>query len=354
MLPRLKKGARATLCERAAELLALWVKGKSPATCRAYAADLAAFAAWGGASSSDEATAALLTLGPTKANAAVEEWRNEMVGRVAPRTIARRLSTLRSFVRHAQMKRACNWTISVKAKGARGFTKDTRGPRPREVGRVIARCERATTEPSWARRSNGAQAVRDLAVLLLLCDSGLRRAEVCTLHVRHVDLAVGMVQIAAKGGGDDDREWWPVSYRAQRALRHWLGYRGARPGPVFTRNCYGFYGDDAIDGSTVYRIVRRRAAACGFAGWRPHALRHTGVTVIKRKTGDLELAQRFGRHASPATTSRHYVDAEPDELRQLVEAVAAACSVDRRHASARRLPRGVRPRSPVPSHAQHG
>ena len=363
MLPRLKRSARETLCARAAGILATWVAGKSPATCRAYAADLGAFASWAGAASTDEAVAAFLALGPGKATAAAERWRGSMDG-LAPRTVARRLATLRSIVRQAKRQGATHWTLDVDGPKIRGFTRDTRGPATSHVARVVASLAWGLREAAngygWLG-SPAAAAVRDLAVILLLNDSGLRRSEVCSLHVRHVDLDRAMVQPAEKGA-HGARQWWPISRRAAAALAAWLTYRTRAPGPVFIGThglSPGVAPRDGLTPSAVYRIVRRRAEAVGLHGFRPHGFRHSAITEIQRTTGDLVLAQRFGRHASPATTSAHYVDAEPEHVRQLVEIVAAASSgasgsgssPGSRHASARRDPRGVR--SPDPSQAQH-
>jgi site-specific recombinase XerC len=47
--------------------------------------------------------------------------------------------------------------------------------------------------------------------------------------------------------------------------------------------------------------VQRRA---GFDRLYPlHAIRHSAVTNVYRRTRDLFLAQRFARHASPLTTT---------------------------------------------------
>lgn len=346
MLARLTPGSRASLCARAAAILETWTAGKSGATCRAYGSDLEAFAAWAGAASSDEALAALLALGPGKAAAAAERWRGSMA-ELAPRTVARRLATLRSVVRAARRQGAVHWTLDVEGPTVRGFMRDTRGPRPAAVARVIGPLEaeiRHWNGAGWLG-SRGSAAARDLAVILLLNDSGLRRSEVCSLHVRHVDLDEGMVQIAEKGSRGA-RQWWPVSARATVALARWLEYRTRAPGPVFLGThglSPGIAPRDGLTPSGVYRLVQRRAAAVGLRGFRPHGFRHSAITEVQRSTGDLVLAQRFGRHASPMTTAAHYIDAAPEHVRALVELVAAASSSPAsRHAAARKRPRGSR------------
>ena len=36
-----------------------------------------------------------------------------------------------------------------------------------------------------------------------------------------------------------------------------------------------------------------------------HALRHTAITNVRRKTGDIRIAQKVARHANIATTTRY-------------------------------------------------
>ena len=49
---------------------------------------------------------------------------------------------------------------------------------------------------------------------------------------------------------------------------------------------------------------RKWQVKAGFDRLYPlHAIRHSAVTNVYRKTRDLFLAQRFARHASPLTTT---------------------------------------------------
>ena len=43
-----------------------------------------------------------------------------------------------------------------------------------------------------------------------------------------------------------------------------------------------------------------------------HVLRHTAITIVRRKTKDIRVAQRFARHASITTTTiyDHVADEE--------------------------------------------
>ena len=63
-----------------------------------------------------------------------------------------------------------------------------------------------------------------------------------------------------------------------------------------------------VNGLTSRTILRERRSdspwKAGFDRLYPfHALRHTAVTNVYRRSRDLFLAQRFARHLSPLTTT---------------------------------------------------
>ena len=69
----------------------------------------------------------------------------------------------------------------------------------------------------------------------------------------------------------------------------------------------------------LWREWQRRS---GFARLYPfHAIRHSAVTNVYRRTRDLFLAQRFARHASPLTTTV-YTHPGDDEMRQQLKGLS--------------------------------
>ncbi len=291
------------------------LEGKAPLTQAAYLADLRAFAAWAGFATPGDAVGAFLELEHGQGHAAATTWRGELEAQgLAPRSVARKLSSLRAVVRSAKRQGVVEWSLDVDGPKIRGFVQSTRGPSPEDVDAVITALEDA------GREAGGQFALRDLAILLLLHDSGLRGSEVCSLELRHLDLAAGLVRVAEKGGGGARIEW-PISNRAKRALGRWLKARGKRAGPVFCGVGVG-RGTRGIGRKTVWRRVVQWAERCGFEGWTAHGLRHAAITKLHHETGDLERARRFARHRDPATTSAHYIDAEPDQVRADVAVVS--------------------------------
>lgn len=291
------------------------LEGKAPLTQAAYRADLRVFATWAGFGTAGEGLGAFLELEQGQAHAAAMAWRGDLEDRgLAPRSVARKLSSLRAVVRSAKRQGVVSWLLDVDSPKIKGFVRDTRGPSPAHVDAVIAALEEA------ARAGGGQLALRDLVILLLLHDSGLRGSEVVSLEIRHLDLAAALVHVAPKGGGKS-RIWWPISPRANRAMGRWLKARGRQPGPVFCDVGVG-RGSRGIGRKTVWRRVIQWAEQSGFEGWTAHGLRHAAITKLMQATGNLERARRFARHVDPATTSAHYIDTEPDAVRADVAIVS--------------------------------
>jgi len=123
---------------------------------------------------------------------------------LAPATVNRRLAALRSLVALARTLGLVGWTLEVGSVKAERY-RDTRGPGVAAVRRLLAAVE-GRVDP---------KALRDRAILRLLFDLGLRRAEVVGFDLEHLDLAAGTARAPRRG------DWWRrstgVSYRRARS-----------------------------------------------------------------------------------------------------------------------------------------
>ena len=136
-------------------LYAEFLAGRSPNTLNAYAQDLAAFAASQGAGSAGQALEALIALRAGEGNSRLLAWRAAMLeAGLAPATINRRLSAVRSALRFARTIGATTWVPEISGLKAQTY-RDTRGP-----GLVGTRALLVA-----ASEKSPAKAARDVAII---------------------------------------------------------------------------------------------------------------------------------------------------------------------------------------------
>jgi integrase/recombinase XerC len=266
---------------------------------RAYAGDLEHFRAFVGVATSVDAATLLVTRTHGEANALVFSYRAHMIGRVpklAPATINRRLAAVRSLVKLARTLGLVDWALDVPNLPSQAY-RDTRGP---NYAAVRAMLEAGDTHDARAIE------LRDRAILRLLHDLALRRAEIVSLDVEHVDLQGETVLVLGKG--HVERESLTLPAPTVDALRAWVDARGAEPGPLFMRLDRARRRDHTgarLSATALYRMVRKRGERVG-ARARPHGLRHAAVTrALDLTHGDIRSVQRFSRHRDPRTLLRY-------------------------------------------------
>lgn len=148
-------------------------------------------------------------------------------------------------------------------------------------------------------------AVRDKALVLLMVDSGLRRAEVCALNWDDIDFTSGLVRVRL-GKGRKDRSA-VIGAKTRRAL---LAYRRTlqeAKGAVFQTD-----EGNRFTGSGLLAIFRRLKKKTGIQV-SPHALRRTFVILSLRAGMDPLHLQRLGGWAS-LDLVQHYAQLEDIDL----------------------------------------
>jgi len=161
---------------------------------------------------------------------------------------------------------------------------------------------------------------RNLALLTMLADTGVRLNEVLQVDVGDVDLASMSIRIRYGKGGRE--RLVPVGRVLHRALRRWIEVRGLSNGEhalfVSRSGC-------RLHRRTVQRIVEEAGKRIGFAGLHAHLMRHSCATLYLQNGGNVFALRQLLGHSSLSTTQRyvHMVGTA------LIEAHGRASPVDR-------------------------
>jgi integrase/recombinase XerC len=227
----------------------------------------------------------------------VRAYLASLFGRCSASTIARKLSSLRSF------------GAFLVRRGLREDNPVRLVKMPRQV-RTLPRflSEEEAAAVMAAPDPDGALGARDRAILELLYGSGLRVSEVCGLDIGDVDLMEATLTVRA-GKGSKDRIV-PAGELAVDATRSYLDQRPSlrhpRTGYQDPLALFLNYRGGRLTVRSVARMVDR---SCLGAATRsrvgPHALRHSCATHMLSSGADLRAIQEMLGHASLQTTQRY-------------------------------------------------
>jgi integrase/recombinase XerC len=278
-------------------LIERWKEGRSPQTLRAYTRDLENFAAWLKAPSVGSAIEALLRMGQGEANETVRAYRSAMVDSgIAPATINRRLSALRSLVSLGREFGYVTFDLATKNVRSEAY-RDTRGPE-RDI--MVELLQYAKAQPHKAK------AARDVAIFLLLgYGRALRRGEVVGLDLEHVDVQGNRVSVLRKG--KRERQWLSLDPIVTRKVKVWIALRGSEPGPLFLQVGRGgrVLAGLRLSGDGIHKVLQTMGARLGGV-IRPHGLRHAAITAALDETnGNVRAAREFSGHASIEVLMRY-------------------------------------------------
>ena len=248
----------------------------SEATRRAYAADLRDFSRW-----LDDQGIGLDDLDVRVLAAYTAELGRARRG-LAPTTIARRLSAVRSLARHALgPERVPDAALAP------------RRPRRLPEAPALGEVEEAV---DLVGRDSEPLSLRNAALLELAYSCGLRSAEVVALDLADVDLDREHVHVRGKGGKE---RLVPLGEEAAWRVGLWL--RDGRPALARGASDALFLSvrGRRLDTSVLRRLLRN-----------PHRLRHAYATHRLAGGADLRTIQELLGHASLSTTQIYsHVDA---------------------------------------------
>jgi site-specific recombinase XerD len=148
--------------------------------------------------------------------------------------------------------------------------------------------------------SNG-NGQRNLAILLLLLDTGVRVSELVHVDMEDVDLEEGSVRIRISKGRRE--RIVPIGSLVQKAL--WKYVHSGRPKPLTQQITMLFLSDKGLPltRSGIQQLLRRYGRRAGITSTRvsPHTFRHTFARNYLLNGGDIFSLQKILGHSSLAS-----------------------------------------------------
>ncbi len=280
------------------------LSGAADATIQAYSGDLRDFLAF-----MTEHHGAPQGLGAL-ARIDVSDMRAWMArtrtGGVGPRSLARKLSAVKSFYRWLSEREGFEPTAVLSARAPK-YTRKLPRPLSEDAALDVMETVGLQSQTPWV-------AARDTAVVTLLYGCGLRISEALGLEGQDVPLPATL-RIVGKGGKE---RVVPVIEPARDAVQRYVGMcpYDMQPGlPVF-RGVRG----GALSPRIIRGVMAQVRAQLGLpATATPHALRHSFATHLLTAGGDLRAIQELLGHASLSTTQA-YTSVDTARLMQVYDA----------------------------------
>lgn len=207
-------------------------------------------------------------------------------------SIARKLSSLRSFFRYFVQKGAIEENPGSVVNSPKVPKKLPKFLNVDEVNAVLAVDHKGK---KFGRR--------DRAMLELLYSSGLRVSELTGLNLDSVDLKEGLARVRGKGNKE---RIVPVGSMAIAALKDYLDERLAYTKVVDRDAFFLNKGGTRLTVRSVQRLVEDVVQMTGLNKQvSPHTLRHTFATHMLGAGSDLRSIQELLGHESLSTTQRY-------------------------------------------------
>ena len=223
---------------------------------------------------------------------------------LSPRTISRKISTLRSYYKYVQGKGECedNPVVGVKLPKARKKLPSFVRPDTME--------QLSVTDEAGGTRSKFAQ-LRNKLIVTMLYETGMRRVELIGLKDAAVDNTVCEMRVLGKRNKE---RIIPYGARLQQDIARYRKEREARAGSSETF----FVRDDGspLYAQLVYRVVREQLSAISTLSKRsPHVLRHSFASAMLNEGAGINSVKELLGHSSLASTEV-YTHITFEELKQ--------------------------------------
>jgi integrase/recombinase XerC len=288
----------------AADVFARYLRSEkqySAHTLRNYMQDLAQFAAFISAAR-DGAEIAIDAIGPADIRAFAGQL---MIAGIARRSVARKLSAVRSFFKFLYRKGMLD---TQPAAGLRTPKQPRHLPRFLTVNDIDRLC-RAVDDATLQGR-------RDRAIIEVLYSTGMRVSELAALTHARVDVKAGVIRVIGKGKKERLVMLGGAARTALDAYVRDPAYTHQKLEEPIFRNRFG----RPLGVLSIERMIVRAGKIAGLAERvTPHMLRHSFATHMLDAGADLRSVQELLGHASLSTT-QIYTHITPARMKRAYDA----------------------------------
>ena len=214
-----------------------------------------------------------------------------------PKTLARKLSSLRSFFRFLMRE-------GYISKNPTGLLSNPKIPRRLPI--FLSEDEAARLIDSV--NSDDVAGLRDKAILETLYSTGLRVSELVSLNTDDIDFISGIIKVLGKGRKE---RLVPIGDRALQTIRKYLEKRDKNAKGLFL-NLRGKRLTDRAIRQFIEKYIRRLSLREGIS---PHTLRHSFATHLLDRGADLRAVQELLGHKDLSTT-QIYTHITTDRLKK--------------------------------------
>jgi integrase/recombinase XerD len=240
----------------------------------------------------------------------LHDWIDDMQTKekLAPSTINKRIAAIKTY-----------WNYLVQAKKSK--LDPTQPIRVKRISslwqppRWLTRNQQAKLLHQVRKEKNPWKRARNLAMVQMMLQSGLRVSEVAALDVEDVDRNRKTVTIRSGKAGKDRIVL--MNPDLTRAVEEWFEQRGDDAGPLFLSE----RGHTRLTRQGIHHLVRKYLDQLGLTDYSAHSLRHSFCRNLIDAGQPLQVVAQLAGHESLETTRRYVTPSEHD-LRRAVESIS--------------------------------
>lgn len=183
-----------------------------------------------------------------------------------------------------------------------------RAPDEKEIDRLLKYLEDMSASGTWME-------LRDLALLSLAFDTGMREGEIAGLKIGNIDFVSRSIPVSTDSKTRRGRIV-KFSTVAGRDVLRWLDKRKTLPIPAKLKTVFVALGGKhkrewhALTSDGIYQVLKRKLKQAGVDHFRFHSLRNAYLVYALRNGAELSDVMKQVGHLNLSTTARYIMTSD--------------------------------------------